>query len=271
MCRFAAYLGPEIPLERIVVLPTHSLLQQSKNANEAKLAVNGDGFGIAWYGAPKHPGLYRDVLPAWSDGNLTDLCRMVSSRLFLAHVRASTVGETSRTNCHPFVHGHWSFMHNGQIGEFSKIRRRLEASLPDALYDARRGTTDSELFFLLMLANGLDDDPHAAVRAAINTVNAAHEASGVSHPVVRLTCAFSDGQAIYGFRYASDRKSPSLYVGENLDAGGRVIASEPLETDPDRWTAINDAAFVTLDADGFRSTPLLDALPEQPECLAEIA
>ena len=30
-------------------------------------AVNADGFGLAWYGERPEPGLYRDVMPAWSD------------------------------------------------------------------------------------------------------------------------------------------------------------------------------------------------------------
>ena len=46
MCRIAAYTGPAIPLENIIVKPAHSLLTQSQHANEAKLAVNGDGFGM---------------------------------------------------------------------------------------------------------------------------------------------------------------------------------------------------------------------------------
>jgi glutamine amidotransferase len=65
MCRIAAWSGADIPLEDIVIRPAHSLLTQSQHATEAKLAVKGDGFGIAWYGVPETPGLYRDVLPAW--------------------------------------------------------------------------------------------------------------------------------------------------------------------------------------------------------------
>lgn len=82
--------------------PRHSLLTQSLHAIEAKLSINGDGFGISWYSEGQAPGLYRDVLPAWADDNLTQLCRMVRSQLFDAHNCASTVGETSRANCHPF-------------------------------------------------------------------------------------------------------------------------------------------------------------------------
>jgi predicted glutamine amidotransferase len=124
---------------------------------------NGDGFGVAWYGARPEPGLYRDILPAWSDPNLKNLCRQTRSRLFLAHVRAATTGATSRSNCHPFTFGRWSFMHDGQIGNFERLRRRLEGSLPDHLYVERGGTTDSELIFLIMLDEGLDGDPQGAV------------------------------------------------------------------------------------------------------------
>lgn len=47
MCRLAAYIGPEIPLESIVTAPTYSLLSQSKDAYKFKVSTNGDGFVIA--------------------------------------------------------------------------------------------------------------------------------------------------------------------------------------------------------------------------------
>lgn len=247
MCRFTAYLGPEIPLARIVTLPQHSLLEQSQHASEAKLAVNGDGFGLAWYGAEKRPGLYRDVLPAWADTNLADMCRMVRSHLFLAHIRASTVGETSRMNCHPFRHQNWAFMHNGQIGDFAKIRREMESDLPDPLYAARQGTTDSELLFLSLLAHGLNENPLAAVTTTLNRMRARQAVTGTRN---RITCAFSDGQSIYAFRYSSDQRSPSLYIGSDLDSGGRVVASEPLDIKTGQWRALEESEFITLGPNG---------------------
>lgn len=72
----------------------------------------------------------------------------------MAHVRASTTGATMRSNCHPFVYQNWSFAHNGQIGGFQKMKRSLEHLLSDGLYDARKGSTDSELLFLLLLQHG---------------------------------------------------------------------------------------------------------------------
>ena len=234
MCRIASYLGPEIPLENIIVRPSHSLLAQSQNATEAKLAVNGDGFGVSWYdGVAPKPGLYRDVLPAWADDNLTSLCRMVRSPLFIAHVRASTVGETSRVNCHPFSHGRWSFCHNGQVPHYPAIRRQVEAALPDDLYALRRGTTDSEMIFLTLLANGLDDDPAEAMRQTLITLTSVD----MIKPV-KLTCVFSDGVSLYGFRHGSDGVPPTLYLSGVLDNGGRAIASEPLTGVAQGWQAI---------------------------------
>ena len=254
MCRIAAYTGPAIPLENIIVRPVHSLLTQSQHATEAKLAVNGDGFGISWYDDTGALGLYRDVLPAWADDNLTNLCRMVRSGHFIAHIRASTFGETSRANCHPFTHGSWSFCHNGQIPHFKAIRRRMSAALPDDLFDARRGTTDSEMIFLTLLAQGLKTDPLAALRATL-------AALGTAEPdaPIKLTCAFSDGQTLYAFRHASAGAAPSLYVSGVLDNGGRSVASEPLCGVSDRWTAIPTDTLCAVTEAGFTMTPLLAA------------
>ncbi len=241
MCRIAAYLGPEIPLEDIISKPVHSLLEQSQHAAEAKLAVNGDGFGFAWYGRGEKPGVYRDVLPAWSDGNLTSLCRMVHSGLFIAHIRASTMGETSRANCHPFSYGRWSFCHNGQVPHFPRIRRRLEAALPDVLYAHRRGTTDSEMVFLTLLCNGLDVDPAGAVSRTIETLSA-----DASDGPVRLTCVFSDGHSLYAFRYASDGRCPTLYLTEKTEHGGQALASEPLCGGVRNWRPLPPDVLVRI-------------------------
>jgi predicted glutamine amidotransferase len=102
------------------------------------------------------------VRPAWSDENLLSLARQIKSGLFFAHVRASTGTATTRANCHPFAHGSWMFMHNGKIGGWDNLRRQIEMAIPDHLFRHRQGTTDSEALFLLLLANGLEEDPKRA-------------------------------------------------------------------------------------------------------------
>src|SRR6516165_10558707 len=139
MCRWIAYRGETIPLEQYVTAPAHSLVVQSQRALESTAATNGDGFGMGWYGEHAEPGLYREVRPAWSDENLRYLCRHIQSHLYFAHVRAATGTPITRPNCHPFACGRWLFMHNGMIGNWGRLRRRVEALIPNALYYRESG------------------------------------------------------------------------------------------------------------------------------------
>jgi predicted glutamine amidotransferase len=252
MCRWAAYRGTPIPLEQIISAPGHSLVEQSQQATQAKTATNGDGFGVAWYGEHPEPGLYRDVLPAWSDCNLKSLARQIRSPLFLAHVRASTGGATSRDNCHPFVNGRWSFMHNGQIAGFEKIRRPMETALSDRLYQARHGTTDSELLFLLAIEFGLETDPAAAFGEAIRFALSEAARAGVRE-LVRFTAAFSDGETLHAIRYSNDDYAPTLYSAPTCNNQGHCLVSEPFHDTDTKWHEIPAGSFVTLTAGGISS------------------
>lgn len=230
MCRLLAYSGAPIFLEDLVCKPEHSLVRQSMQAEEAKLTTNGDGFGIGWYtGLPDRPepGVYREVTPAWSDENLLALCAAVRSPLFFAHVRATTGTAVARQNCHPFRYRHWLFIHNGQIGDYAKIRRRMEAILPDELYAARKGATDSELMFLLAVTHieqGMA--PMDAMRAMLGEVRHMMAEAGIVTPL-RFAAALADGETIYAFRYSSDERPPTLYL--NRCDHGTIVASEPLQ------------------------------------------
>ncbi|MBB5514893.1 glutamine amidotransferase [Rubricella aquisinus] len=256
MCRWAAYIGAPIFLEDIISRPAHSLIVQARDASECKTAINADGFGVAWYAHRPEPGLYRDVLPAWSDHNLRALAEQVKSSLFLAHVRASTGTATSRNNCHPFTHGRWSFMHNGQIGGFERFRKRADMLIPDALYDQRRGATDSEALFLLAVAEGLEDDPKGALERAAGQLHDLSVGYGTT-PHLRLTCALSDGDRLYALRYASDDFAPSLYHRWSASRNGRAVVSEPLETGEADWVPVAPGTFMTFEEDQARSEPFV--------------
>ncbi len=235
MCRWLAYRGEAAFLETLVSAPAHSLVQQSLHAEEAKTSTNGDGFGIGWYGERQEPGLYREIRPAWSDENLKNLCSQVRSKLFFAHIRAATGTATERANCHPFTHGRMMFMHNGQIGGYGAIKRKLEALIPDDLYHHRYGSTDSEAIFLVALAHGLAEQPVAALATTLNLVTDLMEQSGTKEPL-RFTAALTDGENLYAFRWASDDRAPSLYWRESEN--GLVIVSEPLDHRHENWREV---------------------------------
>jgi glutamine amidotransferase len=235
MCRWIAYRGEPTALERYVTSPAHSLVEQSMRALESTAATNGDGFGLGWYADLPDPGVYREVRPAWSDDNLRNLCRHIRSHLFFAHVRATTGTAVTRPNCHPFVSGPWMFMHNGVIGDWSQIRRPVEAMIPDELYPARLGTTDSEAVFLAIMGAGGADDPVGATTRVLNVLTGLVN-SGAQRDPLRFTSAMTDGKDLYAFRYAVNDNANSLYyraAGDDV-----VIVSEPLDKDRSIWTAV---------------------------------
>jgi glutamine amidotransferase len=233
MCRWIAYRGKPVFLDELVAAPARSLIAQSICAEEAATRTNGDGFGVGWYGERPQPGLYREVRPAWSDENLRSICAQVRSPLFFAHVRASTGAASARANCHPFVRGRLMFMHNGQIGDYPTVKRRVEALIPDSCYAERQGATDSEALFLAAFGDGLEEDPVAAFAATLARVLRIMEAAGVREPL-RFTSALTDGETLWAFRWASDDQAPSLYY--RMGGGdGLTIASEPLDSEEGRW------------------------------------
>ncbi|MGZ3411041.1 MAG: class II glutamine amidotransferase [Xanthobacteraceae bacterium] len=235
MCRWIAYRGRTTALEDYVTAPAHSLVEQSMRALESTASTNGDGFGLGWYGELPEPGIYREVRPAWSDDNLRNLCRHIRSHLFFAHVRATTGTAVTRPNCHPFVSGHWMFMHNGVVGDWPLIRRTVEAMIPDELYPQRLGTTDSEAVFLTIMGAGGAQDPVGATERVLATLTSLVTEAGRKHPL-RYTSAMTDGKDLYAFRYSVNDKANSLYFRAADD--DVVIVSEPLDKDRSMWTAV---------------------------------
>jgi predicted glutamine amidotransferase len=233
MCRWIAYRGDTIPLEHYVTSPAHSLIEQSIRALESTAATNGDGFGLGWYGEHPEPGLYREVRPAWSDENLRYLCRHIRSHLFFGHVRAATATPTTRPNCHPFVCGRWMFMHNGYIGSWARVRRKVEALIPDEMYGSRIGTTDSEAMFLAILGAGAERDPIAATLRTLATLT---EIARPHKDPLRFTSALTDGRNLYAFRYSSNDQANTLYY--RAADGDLLLASEPLDNKREEWTPV---------------------------------
>jgi predicted glutamine amidotransferase len=254
MCRWLAYSGDPIPIEWLVFLPEHSLIDQSLHSRMGATTTNGDGFGIGWYGADgEEPGVYRSVHPAWNDRNLRELAAHVRSPLFFAHIRASTGTAVQETNTHPFRHGRWLFMHNGLVREFPRVRRDLLLAIEPSLIPELEGSADSEVLFYLALTLGLEDDPVTALERMAGFVEDVGEEHGVEHPL-QMSVAVTDGVRIIAVRYSSERKSRSLFFSTDaralkeqhpedpriaqLSDEARVVVSEPLGDMVGAWNEV---------------------------------
>jgi predicted glutamine amidotransferase len=120
-------------IEELLFKPPHGLIDQSLHSRMGVETTNGDGFGLGWYGMGDGPALYHSVAPAWGDPNLRELAAHIESPLFVAHVRATTGTAIQQTNCHPFRHGRWLFVHNGVIAGFPVLRRDLMLAIDPSL------------------------------------------------------------------------------------------------------------------------------------------
>ena len=273
MCRLVAYLGVKVMLERVLVKPQNSLVMQSLNAQETTIHTNGDGFGLGWY-APEineRPALFSSIFPAWNDRNLLHLTSKIISPCFFAHVRAASVGGINPLNCHPFNHGKWLLMHNGEIANFMMVKRHLRRMLDDEFYHWIQGETDSEHIFalFLQLAKGKDLSDFSVVTSTfedtIAEINYLVSIYGSSEPSYLNVC-LTDGQRMIACRYCSDKQTEPLslhyFAGcsteekanyqaqqSNQKTDFVLISSEKLSDFDEGWEVVPTNHLVLIDKD----------------------
>ncbi len=275
MCRFVLYHGPEIRISSLVTEPANSIIHQSFHSHERSEPLNGDGFGIGWYvGEREEPAVFKDVTPAWNNHNLFNIAAATRTTCLLAHVRAASPGlPVQRLNCHPFAWGSLAFMHNGAVGGFATIRRKLLATLSDKAFNALCGSTDSEHLFGIVIdefmaasrCSGPLEAMETAIRAAIDTTEAMRKEAGVEEQSL-LNLVVTDGHRSVISRFISRdpecantlyTHSGSRYVckdgrcrmiPESEDVVTVIVASEPL-SDDEGWEPVPPNHLVLIDDD----------------------
>lgn len=303
MCRFLIFKGKEpLRLSHLLTRPAHSIINQSFDSRlrlDRRRPVNGDGFGVAYYPQEKElnqdgPCVFRAITPAWNNQNLETLAEKTKSELVFAHVRASTYGILSETNCHPFSYHSLCFMHNGGISNFGKIKRRLLNQIDDEYLNFLKGSTDSECAFALFLdtlkklgydpANKEGNFGHVALRQAmLQTISFLKDwtkeaNSGLDHAEPSLlNFAVTDGSSVVVSRYITSRvdeaaslhfscgssfveSAPGEYRMERLDRNQDVImvASEPLTFERGDWTAVPTNSVLTIKNQTILLHPIID-------------
>lgn len=277
MCRWMAYIGSPLQLETVIFKAKHSLIEQSLHSRLGATTTNGDGFGVGWYGRPGElPFRYRSVSPAWNDRNLREAARAIHAPSFVAHIRAATDTPAQETNCHPFRHGHWLFVHNGVIRDYPLVRRDLMLMISPEFFPSLEGSTDSEVMFLLALTFGLDSDPVAALARMVGVVEAAGHRYGVAHPLNMTVCAL-DGERLIAVRYSSEGQSRSLFHNTAvrhlrqlypddprvaaLDDSAFMLLSEPLSDLPGVWEEVCEASAIIAGPSGVTRTEFVPVPP----------
>jgi predicted glutamine amidotransferase len=207
------------------------------------------------------------------------LARHIESPLFMSHIRATSGTAVQESNCHPFRHGKWLFVHNGVVADFHALRRDLMLVIDPALFPDVEGSTDSEVVFHLALSFGLEGDPIGALEQTIGTIEGVARRQGLE-PNIQASLGVSDGESLWAVRYASVEEPRSLFVSADVDTlralqpgnpriqrlqeGDRLIVSEPFNDLPGAWHEIPAGSALTvlpggaLDHQPFR--PAADAV-----------
>jgi predicted glutamine amidotransferase len=183
------------------------------------------------------------------------------------------------TNCHPFRHGPWLFMHNGFIGDFQKVKRDLVLAVDPSLYPSIEGSSDTEVFFYLALTFGLEDDPPAAVESAVGLIEQVGAQHGVAEPI-QMTVATANGTNVWAFRYSSVHESRSLFfstnvpslremhpeleVLETLSDESRLIVSEPIRDLPGVWNEVPESSYGIVQPGQDELRPFTPRVPTKP-------
>jgi predicted glutamine amidotransferase len=265
MCRWMAWFGQPVMIEELLFNTQHGIVDQSLHARMGAEPTNGDGFGLGWYGSGNGPALYHSVAPAWADGNLKELAGHIESPLFLAHVRAAIGSPVQQTNCHPFRHDNWLFVHNGFINEMHAMRRDLMLALAPEHFPYVVGSTDTEVVFRLALTFGLEEDPIGALEQAVGLIEETAAAHGIPDAVM-ATFAATDGESLWAVRYATTGRPRTLFASVDAESiralhpenarvqrllpGDRVIVSEPFSDLPGLWQEIPPSTAVTVQSGG---------------------
>ncbi|SEO14022.1 dimethylhistidine N-methyltransferase [Actinacidiphila rubida] len=259
MCRHLAYLGPPVPLARLLTEPPRGLYEQAwRPRRQRHGTVNADGFGVGWYlpgpaaAAPEdagesaagsaagddgfaRPARYRRAVPLWADENAVELFRAVTSGAVLAAVRSATAGTTQdESAAAPFRDGRWLFSHNGAVPDWT----RLPTTLPSAELLAMEARSDSALLWAMAVHRLRQGEPPGGVLAAVVREVAA------ARPTARLNLLLTDGRTI-----AATAWGDTLWYRTGPDHV--LVASEPDDA-PGEWHEVPDRSLLLATTAGVR-------------------
>lgn len=170
-------------------------------------------------------------------------------------------------------------MHNGSIGDFKQVKRDLVLAIDPSLYPSIEGSSDTEIFFFLALTFGLQDDPPAAVEAAVGLIEDVGRKHSVEHPI-QMTVATTDGTTLWAFRYSSQRDSRSLFYSTDVPTlrtlhpevemlqkvtdESRLVVSEPLRDLPGAWNEVPESSYGIVQEGQDELKPFTPRLPSPP-------
>ncbi|HWD97180.1 MAG TPA: class II glutamine amidotransferase [Acidimicrobiales bacterium] len=222
--------------------------------------IHRDGWGLAGVIQPSStPVVERSTSPAFSDARLGEIAES-AFRGCVVHFRQATPGlPVELPNTHPFLFDDIAFAHNGSIHP----QERLDELLTTSWRDRMTGTTDSERYFLAVMAeieNGLD--LATAIDVVVTRITRDYDASS-------LNAMFITSESLFVVNSHDPAKAP----GPEFEPDGQpyyqlrlrqtsdtvVVASSGFpQSDDEGWETLPNHTLLTIDlaAAATTSAPL---------------
>jgi glutamine amidotransferase len=242
----------------------HPALVTEKNSLVIQSREHRDGWGIAAYGMEPRPTVAHGVGPAHSDPDFHRVSSHVSAQTVVAHVRLASVGAVELRNSHPFLHGRWSFVHNGTLKNYERHKAAVESLIRPELRPNIRGTTDSERCFQIFLTRLSARGPIEETVRVEDVASALAETMGLVAAITdepgqersAMNFLVTNGEVMVATRrhrtlFISDGRRSEPGKAAPIRHGARmeqlIIASEALCGNHTAWTEISEEEIVGVD------------------------
>lgn len=191
--------------------------------------------------------LMKSAETASSSETFSEMARESTASGGLLHFRWASPGiEVNDLNAHPFSYEDMAFIHNGALSPYDALLPEISADL----LPLRKGSGDSELFFLFALSKIKESGFVPGVLEAIRSIKSSYNYSSINSMFLN-----TDFLVVISEHHPDNRPSwtePNYYeVRYRLDQSGCIVASSGWTQDG--WTLMPNHSALIVDRQTMKS------------------
>ena len=255
MCRLFAYVGNPTEKETVFFLNKFQRMSRTGHVPKIKNIKQGhtEGWGMVAYSNETIVYEKKRKGTAHTDAEFKPSTINLSKRsphVIIAHLRKITNGTVTSRNNHPFVHGKYSFSHNGSVDDTEKIP--LEGYFRDGV----RGNTDTERMFAYLLQTIYRNNRVVTSEILKKSLKTLLVYIRKNHEYTCVNCQLSDGRYLWVVRDFNPSNPLvkqhalenyfSLYYG--IGTNSFAVCSEKMDIPGIKWHLIKNRQCIQYDS-----------------------
>lgn len=244
-----------------VPMTVDEVLGEGRDAFVELATRHGDGWGHARSDGPGHLDTVRSPQSALTDPGFAAAASGPPALAALTHLRWATLGlGVCDENTHPFTDGRVAFAHNGSIDPPEVLDQLVH---PD-LAGLRRGTTDSERFFLALLSRLSRQDETDAL------VDVVRDVAALAAGARSLNCMLLTPRALYAVSShdPDTDEGPDYYPILYRRTPDAVVVSSTGWAAGAGWSPLGNGRMLVVDRASLTTTLVDVATPQSVRAAA---